>query len=127
MMDDLQAIAKLIEISPEILPAVAMLLLYKAVVVMAICVAVCFVAAKIHSAVVTKNAREVEYKEIRPMLDGICVKASVDQLIAQLHRIKNTGSGKSFESNYVHTKDVDWLREAIDEKTARDVAKKLTS
>lgn len=40
---------------------------------------------KLHDVIV---ARKVEYKEIRPMIDGICIKAETNALMAQLHRIK---------------------------------------
>lgn len=62
----------------------------------------------------TAKAREVEYKEIRPMLDGLCVRGETDRLIAQLHRLK--GKGVSIKTDYIHGASVDWLREAIDAK-----------
>jgi hypothetical protein len=70
----------------------------------------------------TKPAREVEYKEIRPMLDGICVKAAVEILIAQLYRIRNKGLDTN--SPYIHTGDIDWLKKAIDAQIEKDAAEK---
>lgn len=58
--------------------------------------------------------RKVEYKEIRPMLDGMCIKTETDRLIAQLNRLR--GRGINIQSDYIHTQSVDWLRDAIDKK-----------
>jgi protein gp37 len=65
-----------------------------------------------------RKAREVEYKEIRPMLDGICVRDQSDRLIAQIHRIR--GRGVSIQTDYIHSQSVDWLREAIDLKLEQE-------
>lgn len=65
--------------------------------------------------------RKVDYKDIRPMIDGICVRAQTDRLVAQLHRIR--GKGVSIPSEYIHEASVDWLREAIDDKIEKDLKK----
>jgi len=65
--------------------------------------------------------RKVEYKEIRPMLDGMCIKAETDKLIAQLYRLR--GVSYTTDLRFIHANDIDWLREAIDEKLLKDKAK----
>lgn len=67
-----------------------------------------------------RKAREVEYKEVRPMLDGMCIRGETDRLTAQLHRLR--GKGLTIESNYIHDRSIDWLRQAIDEKEERERA-----
>lgn len=71
---------------------------------------------RLHSWLTT---RKVEYKEIRPILDGICIKTSTDALIAQIYRLKGRGI-TGVNSDYIHSQSVDWLREAIDEKVHAD-------
>lgn len=52
--------------------------------------------------------------DVRLMLDGECITGARGALATQLHRIKrSTGV-------YVHSSDVDWLREAIDDKIAKE-------
>jgi uncharacterized membrane protein YhiD involved in acid resistance len=58
----------------------------------------------------------VEHKEIRAMLDGLCIHDQPERLIAQLYRLR--GKGVRIETSYIHRQDVDWLREAIDAKEA---------
>lgn len=76
--------------------------------------------SKTHDVLTTKK---IEYKEIRPMLDGICIRGETSTLISQLHRIKNKGTHLTDGEGYIHSKSVAWLREAIDEKEARELAK----
>lgn len=72
-------------------------------------------------------ARKVEYKEIRPMIDGICIKAETNALMAQLHRIKQKGTHLGDGEGYIHSKSVEWLRQAIDEKEAKDQKNKAAT
>lgn len=71
--------------------------------------------SKAHDVII---AKKVEYKEVRPMLDGICITGTTDNLIAQLHRLRGRGTG--IKSEYIHWQSIDWLRQAIDEKIQRD-------
>lgn len=74
-----------------------------------------------HNFLVTKKAREIEYKEIRPMIDGLCITGTTDSLLAQLHRLK--GKGTQISSDYIHQSSIDWLRMAIDDKIEKDLKK----
>lgn len=101
------------------LPAMALWVLvgffaYKVVIVGSIYGVIRFVAGRLFDWLQQKKAREVEYKEMRPMIDGMCVAAQTDRLIAQLHRVRGKGIG--IQSDYIHAASVDWLRDAIDKK-----------
>lgn len=61
-------------------------------------------------------------REVRPLIDGMCVTGCKDELIDQLKRIR--GKGISISSEYIHGDSVGWLRDAIDDKIAKDAAKK---
>lgn len=113
----------LIEMVAE-LPAMALWVLvgffaYKVVIVGSIYGAIRFVADRLFDWLQQKKAREVEYKEIRPMLDGMCIQAETERLIAQLNRIRGRGVG--IPSDYIHAQSIDWLRDAIDKKIEREL------
>lgn len=72
-----------------------------------------------HDWAVTKKAREIEYKEIRPMLDGITITGgTTEALIAQLHRV--VGKNVGIDTRYIHKQSIEWLRQAIDDKIDKD-------
>lgn len=96
-------------------------LVYKLAVIGSIYGVIRFVAGRLFDWLQTKKAREVEYKEVRPMLDGVCIKDETDRLIAQIHRLR--GKGLSISSHYIHSQSVDWLREAIDNRIEKDLKK----
>lgn len=76
--------------------------------------------SKVHDVLIT---RKVEFKEIRPLLDGICIRGETNALIAQLHRIRSKGTHLTSGEGYIHSISIAWLREAIDEKEAKELAK----
>lgn len=105
------------------LPAMALWVLagfyaYKVVIIGSIYGVIRFVGGRLFDWLQQRKAREVEYKEVRPMLDGMCVRAQTDRLIAQLHRIR--GMGVNIPTDYIHEQSVDWLREAIDMKIEKE-------
>ena len=105
------------------LPAMAMWVLlgffaYKVIVVGSIYGVIRYTVEKLHSYLVT---RKVEYKEIRPLLDGMCIRTQTDHLISQIRRIR--GRGVNIDSEYIHEQSVEWLREAIDAKIEADKLK----
>lgn len=59
-----------------------------------------------------------ELREIRPVLDGLVITGTLEELVAQLRRI--AGMRTNISSKYIHSCSVDWLREAIDEKLERE-------
>jgi hypothetical protein len=121
MLDELKEVIGMLDKLPALaLWVIAGFWAYKVIVVGSIYGVVRFAIDKIHNVLVTRKAREVEYKEIRPMLDGMCIRAETDRLIAQLHRLR--GKGLGFDSEYIHDRSVNWLREAIDAKMEQDTA-----
>lgn len=121
-MDELKLLIEMV----AHLPAMALWVLvgffaYKVAIIGSIYGVIRFVAGRLFDWLQQEKAREVEYKEIRPMLDGMCIKAETDRLIAQLNRVR--GRGLSIGSEYIHGASVDWLRDAIDKKIEADTAK----
>lgn len=123
-MEELKLLVEMVANLPAMaLWVIAFFFAYKVVVVGSIYGVIRFVAEKLFAWLTTRKAREVEYKEMRPMLDGMCIKTETDSLVAQLNRLR--GRGLTIESDYIHAQSVDWLREAIDAKIEADrVAKK---
>lgn len=118
-MEDLKLLLEMLSHLPNAaLWVLSGYLLYKVVVVGSVYGVVRFGIGRLFDWLQAKKAAPVEYKEIRPMLDGMCIRASTEMLIAQLYRLR--GRGLSIQSEYIHEKSVDWLREAIDEKIARE-------
>jgi hypothetical protein len=103
------------------LPAMALWVLvgfwaYKVIFVGSVYGVIKLAIAKTHDVMI---ARKVEFKQMRPILDRMTIDGEVDYLIAQICRIK----GKKTGSIYIHNASINWLREAIDEKEAKDLAK----
>ncbi|HYF16323.1 MAG TPA: hypothetical protein VEA40_00540 [Ramlibacter sp.] len=123
MMDEVKELIGML----NAMPALALWVLvgfwaYKVIVVGSIYGVIRFVVGKLAEVLMARKAREVEYKEIRPMLDGICITGETDRLMAQLHRLRGVGVG--IDSKYIHGASVDWLRQAIDDRMEKDRASK---
>jgi hypothetical protein len=115
-MDELKLLIDLV----SHLPAMALWVLvgffaYKIVVIGSIYGVIRFVAGQLFDWL---KQRKVEYKEIRPMLEGMCIRTETDRFIAQLNRVR--GRGTKAKTEYIHDCSVDWLRAAIDDKIAKD-------
>ena len=122
-MEELKLLVEMVSNLPSMaLWVIAFFFAYKVVVVGSIYGVIRFVAEKLFTWLTTRKAREVEYKEIRPMLDGMCIKTETDKLVAQLNRLR--GRGLTIESDYIHAQGIDWLREAIDAKIEAERAAK---
>lgn len=121
-MEELKLLVEMVANLPSMaLWVIAFFFIYKVAVVGSIYGVIRFVAGKVHDVIVARKAREVEYKEIRPMLDGMCILGITrDELVAQIHRL--TGRGLTSKSEYIHRQSVAWLREAIDDKIKKDEA-----
>lgn len=124
-MDELKLLVEMV----SSLPAMATWVLvgffaYKVVVVGSIYGVIRFVAGRCFDWLQQKKAKEVEYKEIRPMLEGMCIKVETDRLISQLNRLRGRGVG--IKSDYIHGQSVDWLRDAIDKKIDSDLIAERT-
>ena len=125
-MNELRELIGLVKDLPNAaLWVIAAIFLYKVTIVGSVYGVLRLAIAKLHDWAITRKAREVEYKEIRPMLDGMCIRAETDRLVAQLNRLR--GKGVSIQSDYIHAQSVEWLRAAIDEKTEREATKALAA
>lgn len=95
---------------------------YKIAVVGSIYGVIRFVVGKAHDYLVHRKTIPVEVRqvELRPVLDGVVLKGSIDALVAQLHRIR-MHNNRQTGLTYMHENSVEWLRVAIDEKIAKDV------
>lgn len=122
-MEELKLLVEMVSNLPSMaLWVIAFFFAYKVVVVGSIYGVIRFVAEKLFTWLTTRKAREVEYKEMRPMLDGMCIRAETDKFIAQLNRLR--GRGVKIDTEYIHSQSVDWLRDAIDAKIESDNAAK---
>lgn len=94
---------------------------YKVIIVGSIYGVIRFVVDKLHNFLVT---RKTEYKnvEIRAMLDGMCISGQLAPLIYQINRLR--GKDVGIDTSYIHSASVNWLRDAIDDKIAKDSLKK---
>lgn len=118
-MDELKTLIEMVEGLPNAaLWVIAAVFVYKVVVIGSIYGVIRFAIDKLHSWAVARKTREVEYKEIRPMLDSMTISGELDHLIAQIHRLRGRGCG--IRSEYIHGRSIDWLREAIDDKIEKD-------
>ena len=118
-MEELQAIIEMI----SKLPQTALWVLvgfwtYKVVVIGSIYGVIRFAIEKAHSWATTPKESLIK---VRPMLERITITGNLDQLIGQISRI--CGKGTSIGSTYIHDRSIQWLKEAIDEKEARERAK----
>ena len=121
-MDELKLLVDMVGHLPQMALWVLLgYLVYKLAVVGSIYRVIRYVTKEVFAWLSLKKAAPVEYKEVRPMLDSICIKAALEPFIAQLHRLR--GKGVNIESDYIHSQSVQWLREAIDAKIAEDQKK----
>jgi hypothetical protein len=125
IMEELKLLVGMVTDLPSMaLWVIAFFFIYKIAIIGSVYGVIRFVAGSLFDWLRAKKAAPVEYKEIRPMIDGICITSdgTTESLIAQLHRLR--GRNLSIKSEYIHRCSVDWLREAIDEKIAKDQANK---
>lgn len=117
-MDELKLLAEMVAGLPAMaLWVIAFFFGYKVVVVGSIYGVIRFVAARMFDWLSGRASNA------RISLDGLVISGSMEGLIAQLHRVRNI-CNHSFGGGYLHNDSVSWLREAIDDKIAKDDAKK---
>jgi hypothetical protein len=105
------AIIKALGESPQIaLWVLAIIYGFKVVVVGSIFGVIKFTVEKLHNYATTPK-HTLSRVDIEPILRGHVISGQLDALIAQITRIKYFGGGMD---GYVHDKDVEWLRKAID-------------
>lgn len=118
-MEELKLLVDMVAHLPQMaLWVIAAFWAYKVCVVGSVYGVIRLAILKAHSWLTTPKH---ELRNIRPMLDGMVITGTVEELIGQLRRIAGKGTG--IRSKYIHRCSVDWLREAIDEKIAREEGK----
>jgi hypothetical protein len=98
---------------------IAFFFVYKVAVIGSIYGVLRFGIEKLHSWLTTPK-QLLEVREVRATLDGMVIRGQLEAFIGQLHRIR--GKGVNIQSDYVHSASVEWLRDAIDDKIAKDSA-----
>jgi hypothetical protein len=98
---------------------IALVFLYKTLVIGSIYGLVKFISGQVHDVVLTKKT-EVPIKtkvEIEGQINGITITTdgTLDALISQIRRLR----GIRTDSTYIRDRDVEWLTETIDEKMQR--------
>lgn len=122
-MEELKLILDLFLKLPDIaIVGIIFYFIYKSFIVGSIYAVIRFVTQKVHDVIVHKKSNPpvpVEFKEVRHMIDGMCIKGELEPFLSQLRRI--AGKGLSIKSEYVHHASVEWLRDAIDDKIEKDL------
>jgi hypothetical protein len=117
MMDEIKQIIEMIAKLPQL--AIWVLVAfwaYKVIVIGSVYGVIRFVAEKAYAWAVTPK-HETHIVDVRGKLDRMTIH-SPDFLIGQISRI--IGKRMSIPTPYLHDESIEWLREAIDEKEARD-------
>lgn len=96
-------------------------LMYKLAVVGSVYGLVRFAIDKWHSWKTTPK-HTLEVRELQTAINGMVISEGdvYDALVGQIHRVR--GKGVRINSNYIHQGGVDWLRQAIDDKIAKDIS-----
>jgi len=94
---------------------------YKTIIIGSVYGVIRLAITKAHDVLVS---RKVDYREIRPMLDGICIHGEVSGIMAQLNRIKSKGTHLPDGTGYIHADSTQWLKEAIDDKELKEASGK---
>jgi hypothetical protein len=117
-MEELKMLIDMVAALPEMaLWVVILFWMYKTLVLGSIYGVIRLAINKAHDVFIQ---RRIKYVDFRPMIDGLVIQASCDALMTQILRLRNRAIKDN--SKYIHDSDVNWLREAIDEKIAREQA-----
>jgi hypothetical protein len=131
-MEELKLLVGMVADLPSMaLWVIAFFFAYKVIIVGSIYGTIKYVAEKIHNVLVTRKTLPPIKQEImlEDKLRGIIITSdnTLALLIRQLHRVrgKKLGFRKSNphenpDTNFIHERSVGWLREAINEKEARE-------
>lgn len=113
-MEELKLLVEMVAGLPSmVLWVVAFFFVYKVIVIGSVYGVIRFVTQKLYEWGVSERR-----KEIRPMLDGICIHGTVNGVMDQLNRVAGRGTG--IGGKYIHNVSVKWLEEAIDDKIEKD-------
>lgn len=119
-MEELKMLVQMVADLPNAaLWVIAALFAYKVCVVGSIYGVIRLGIIKLHDWLVTPKQKLVTV-EMEGQIRGMTITRHTDAFIAQLNRLR--GKRTNINSEYVHDCSVEWLREAIDEKEAREAA-----
>ena len=125
-MEELKLLVSMVAELPSMaLWVIAFFFGYKVVIVGSIYGVIRFVAEKIHNVLITRKTLPAIEQEIRlnDRLHGICITSddTLNLLLLQIQRLRGKNT-RLTNNSYIHTCSVDWLREAITEKEARELS-----
>lgn len=114
----LDAIVKAVSESPSLALWVLVIIYgYKVVVIGSGYAVIRFVVERIYLAWITPK-HTLQKIDIEARLQSLVIRDCSDDLIAQIYRLR--GKGVSIDTQYLHAQSVEWLRQAIDDKIAKD-------
>lgn len=119
-MEELKLLIQMVADLPSAaLWVIAALFAYKVCVVGSIYGVIRLAIIKAHSWLTTpKHELRKVTVEMEGTLRGMAITKDADALLAQISRLR--GKRVGIHSNYIHGCSVEWLREAIDEKEAKE-------
>lgn len=124
-MDELKLLIEMVANLPTLAVWVLVgYLFYKIAMIGSIYGLIRFGIEKLHDWLANRESRRIENVNIRGHLDGMCITSdgTHNGLIAQIARVK--GKATNINSQYIHECSVDWLRDAITDKEAKDAKEK---
>lgn len=90
-------------------------LVYKLATIGALYATIRFVAEKAFGYL---SLKKTNYVETRVLMDGMLTHGTAEAFMNQMRRLP--GIGQTTKSNYIYNDHIKWLREAIDDKIAKD-------
>jgi hypothetical protein len=114
-MEELKLLVDMVANLPQMaLWVIAAFFAYKVIVIGSVYGVIRLGIDRLHSWLITPKH---ELQEIRASVDGVAIGGALEPLMVQIRRIVGRGSRVGV---YAHIDDVQWLREAIDEKIERE-------
>lgn len=121
-MDELRELLEIVKEMPSFaLWVIAGVLVYKVAVIGSVYGVVRFGLGRLFDWLSLRK-RYVKEVELRPTIDGMCIKGVASELVAQLSRLRWVRRGEVTPSEYIHTCGVDRLRRALDLLEAQEAA-----
>ena len=123
-MEELKLLIQMVADLPHAaLWVIAGVLIYKVSIIGSIYGVIRLAIIKLHDWLTTpKHELRKVTVEMEGQIRGMTITDKADAFISQLNRLR--GKGLNIDSQYCHKQSVDWLRQAIDEKEAREAEQK---
>ena len=117
-MEELKLLIGMVEDLPQMaLWVIALFFFYKVAIVGSIYGVIRLGINRLHGWAV-KPKHELVETDYTTKIDRLTINGEAPALISQLERI--VGINTSIDTNYIHSSDISWLRDAITEKIERD-------